>query len=79
MQWTIERLPRKPTAIALVTDNFEKQTLKYLYEQSKPMRIAGVEMMMARGRVKGDYTHVSINEALQYGKRMRGDHYIQRV
>lgn len=71
-------LPKKPGAIALVTDHFDPKTEKRLFELSAPLREQGYHVVMAKGRCQSDYTHVNINEALRSQNKVRGIDYIQQ-
>ncbi len=76
--WAIDTLPNKPGAIALVTDHFDQHTEKTLFELSQPLRDRKHHVVMVKGKLEGDYTHVSINEALSAQDKVRGTSYIQR-
>ncbi len=76
--WVIDTLPTKPGAIALTTDHFDSQTEKTLFELSQPLRARKHHVVMVKGKCAGDYTHVSINDALSAQDKVRGTRYIQR-
>ncbi len=73
--WVIDTLPSKPGAIALVTDHFDPQTEKTSFELSQPLRDHKHPIVMVKGKLEGDYTHVSINEALIAQDKVRGTSY----
>ncbi|PIR10216.1 MAG: hypothetical protein COV52_09665 [Gammaproteobacteria bacterium CG11_big_fil_rev_8_21_14_0_20_46_22] len=77
--WAMDALPKKPGSIALVTDNFDKQNEKELFELSEALRKQKLHVVMVKGRLKGDYTHVSINESLHHQEKVRGTNIIQRI
>ncbi|MCB1827144.1 MAG: toprim domain-containing protein, partial [Coxiellaceae bacterium] len=78
ISWAIDTLPNKPGAIALITDHFGGQTEKTLFEFSQPLREQKHHIVMVKGKLDGDYTHVSINESLRAQDKIRGTNYIQR-
>ena len=78
ISWAIDTLPNNPGAIALVADHFDQQTEKTLFELSQPLRKQKHHIVMVKGKLEGDYTHASINEALNAQDKVRGTSYIQR-
>ena len=76
--WVIDTLPKKPGAIALVTDHFSVQNDKTLFALGAPLRDHQHSVVMVKGKLKGDYTHVSINEALRAQDKIRSTTYLHR-
>jgi ATP-dependent exoDNAse (exonuclease V) alpha subunit len=68
----------KAKTIYLTTNTFAKETEKALYSLSQPLREQGYSLQMAKGRPVGDYSEISINDALMRASKVRGDSFIQK-
>ena len=79
ISWALDSLPKKPDTVAMVTDSFDKHNEKVLFELSQPLQQQGHHVVMVKGKLCGDYTHVSINESLLHQEKIRGVNYIQRM
>lgn len=79
ISWILKRHEKVPTQVTLTTDNFEKATEKSLYELTKPLREDSISLLMAKGRVDGNYTHVSINHAMVSQDKIQGENFIQHI
>lgn len=77
--WILKQHEKAPTHVTLTTDNFGKATEKSLYELGKPLRDIGTSLLMAKGRMDGNYTHVSINRAMVSQDKIQGENFIQHI
>ncbi len=75
----INQLPKKPAAVAFVSDNITQTEQQRLYPLTENLRQSGHHVVIVKGKLSGDYTHVSINEALRGIDKIRGANYIHRV
>ena len=79
ISWILNQSERPFTQVILTTDNFEKTTEKSLFELSSPLRDKKLEVLMAKGRLSDDITHVTINEAMVRQKKIQGESFIQQI
>lgn len=75
IDWILDQNP-KQKSVNLTVESFDKSTQQRITALAQGLRDKHKAIVMAKGRLEGDYTHVSIHAALLRQEKMRGDGFI---